>query len=159
MTGVQTCALPIYRHSIANYCRNAALNALFGHYREMADAAGIQTDWNIELPEPLPFAELDMTGLFGNLMENAIAGCLTVPESSRYFCLTSQVRHGNQLYIVSTNSFDGKVRKGKDGYLSTKRNGNGIGLSAIAATAEKYGGSAKASNSNTEFFVDIVLKI
>ena len=149
----------LYRHSIANYCRNAALNALFGHYREMADAAGIQTDWNIELPEPLPFAELDMTGLFGNLMENAIAGCLTVPESSRYFCLTSQVRHGNQLYIVSTNSFDGKVRKGKDGYLSTKRNGNGIGLSAIAATAEKYGGSAKASNSNTEFFVDIVLKI
>lgn len=85
--------------------------------------------------------------------------CLTVPESSRYFCLTSQVRHGNQLYIVSTNSFDGKVRKGKDGYLSTKRNGNGIGLSAIAATAEKYGGSAKASNSGTEFFVDIVLKI
>ena len=91
-------------------------------------------------------------------MDNAIAGCLTVPEASRYFCLTTQVRHG-RLYVVSTNSFDGKVLKGKEGYLSTKDNGNGIGLSAITAAAEKYGGSAKASNSNTEFFVDIVLKI
>ena len=51
------------------------------------------------------------------------------------------------------------IRKGKEGYLSTKDNGNGIGLSAITAAAEKYGGSAKASNSDTEFFVDIVLKI
>lgn len=125
----------------------------------MADAAGIRTDWDIEIPDPLPFSELDMTGLFGNLMENAVAGCLTVPEASRYFCLTAQIRHGNRLYIVSTNSFDGKVRKGKDGYLSTKWDGNGIGLSAIAATAEKYGGSAKASNSDTEFFVDVALKI
>lgn len=146
------------RHAIANYCKNATLNALFGHYHEIATASGIRTDWSIELPEPFPFLELDMTGLFGNLMDNAIAGCLTVPEASRYFCLTTQVRHG-RLYVVSTNSFDGKVLKGKEGYLSTKDNGNGIGLSAITAAAEKYGGSAKASNSNTEFFVDIVLKI
>lgn len=147
------------RHVIANFCGNAALNALFGYYWEMAVAAGIDTDWKIALPEPLPFLELDMTGLFGNLMENAVAACRTVPEDSRYFCLTAEVRHGNRLYIVSTNSFDGKCRKGKNGYLSTKHDGDGIGLSAIAATAEKYGGSAKASNSDTEFFVDVVLKI
>lgn len=147
------------RHAIANYCRNTALNALFGYYQEMAAAAGITTNWTIELPEPLPFSELDMTGLFGNLMENAIAGCRTVPEGSRYFCLTTEVRHGSMLYIVSTNSFDGKVRKGKDGYRSTKHDGNGIGLSAIAATAEKYKGMSKASNSDTEFFVDIALKL
>ena len=146
-------------HTIANYCKNAALNALFGYYREMAATAGIDTDWIIELPDPLPFLELDITGLFGNLMENAIAGCRTVPKGSRYFCLTAKVQHGNILYIVSTNSFDGKVRKQKDEYLSTKHEGNGIGLSAIAATAKKYNGSAKASNSGTEFFVDVALKL
>ena len=57
-----------------------------------------------------------MTGLFGNLMDNAIAGCLTVPEGSRYFCLTAQVRNGRSLNVVSTNSFDGEVLKGKEGY-------------------------------------------
>ncbi len=142
-----------------NYCANAAMNALFGYYHEMAVSAGIDTDWRIDLPEPLPVTELDMVSLFGNLMENAIDGCRTAPEGKRYFCLTTEVRHGNSLYIVSTNSFDGKVRKGKDGYRSTKRSGKGIGLPAIAATAEKYGGSAQASDNGAEFYVDIMIKI
>ena len=116
-------------------------------------------DWHIELPEPLSVTELDMASMFGNLMENAIDGCLTVPEGKRYFCLTTEIRHGNRLYIVSTNSFNGRVQKGKDGYHSTKHSGNGIGLAAIAATAEKYGGSARVSNSSSEFFVDVVMKI
>lgn len=143
----------------ANYCSNAPLNALFGYYHELAASAGIDTDWHIELPEPLPAGELDMASLFGNLMENAIDGCLTVPEGGRYFCLTTQIRHGNSLYIVSTNSFDGKVHKNSDGYRSTKHSGNGIGLAAIAAVAEKTGGSARFSNSSSEFFADVVLKI
>ncbi|MBD5546665.1 MAG: GHKL domain-containing protein [Lachnospiraceae bacterium] len=143
----------------ANYCANAALNALFGYYYEMAVSEGIDTDWHIELPEPLPATELDMVSLFGNLIENAIDGCRTVPEDRRYFCLTTEVRHGNRLYIVSTNSFDGRVQKGKDGYRSTKHSGNGIGLAAIAAVATNYGGSARASSSGMEFFVDVVLKI
>ena len=147
------------KNTPAYYCTNAALNALFGYYHEMAVSAGINMDWHIELPEPLPVTELDMSSLFGNLMENAIDGCLTIPEGGRYFCLTTENRHGNKLYIVSTNSFDGKVRKGKDGYHSTKHRGNGIGLTAIAAVAEKYGGSAQASNSDTEFYMDVTLKI
>ena len=142
-----------------NYCVNAALNALFAYYREMAVSAKIDTDWHIDLPDPFPFSELDMAALFGNLMENAIAGCRTVPEDSRYFCLTPQVRHGNRLYVVSTNSFDGNVQKGKDGYHSTKQSGTGTGLVSIATVSEKYGGQAKISHSNREFFVDVVLKI
>lgn len=143
----------------SNYCTNVALNALFGYYHERAVSAGVDMDWHIELPEPLPATELDMASLFGNLMENAIDGCLTMPEGGRYFCLTTEIRHGNSLYIVSTNSFDGKARKGKDGYCSTKHGGKGIGLASIAVVAEKYGGAAQASNSSTEFFVDVVLKI
>ena len=156
--------LAAYESSLAenapsNYCANAALNALFSHYHEIAVSAGIDTDWHIELPELTPANELDIVSLFGNLIENAIDGCLTVPEGRRYFCLTTEIRHNSSLYIVSTNNFDGRVRKGKDGYRSTKHGGNGIGLAAIAATAEKYDGSAQASNSGTEFYVDVVLKI
>lgn len=142
-----------------NYCANAALNALFGYYHEMAVSAGIDTDWRIELPEPLPFTELDMVSLFGNLIENAIDGCRTVPEGKRFFCLTTEIRHGNSLYIVSTNSFDGNTRKGKDGYRSTKHSGKGTGLSAIISTAEKYGGSVRVSDDGKEFYVDAVLEL
>lgn len=141
----------------ANYCANAALNALFGYYQEMAVSAGIHTDWQIELPEPLSFAESDMAALFGNIMENAIAGCQTLRSDSRYFCLTTEIRNGNRLYVVSTNNFDGVVKM-KDGqYLSTKRNGSCIGMDSMKIIAEKYHGIAKFSHSANEFYTDIAL--
>lgn len=143
----------------ANYCANAALNALFGYYDEMATSAGVDVDWSIELPDPLTVSELDLAGLFGNLLENGIQGSQTLPAGRRRFSLTTELRQGGQLYIVSTNSFDGHVHKRKDGYYSTKRDGYGIGLMSIAAVAEKYGGSARFSNSDTEFFIDVVIKV
>lgn len=142
-----------------NYCSNATLNALFRYYHEMAVSAGINIAWKAELPNPLTVSELDLASLFGNILENGIEGCLTLPEEKRYFNLTAEPRHGNSLYIVSTNSFDGRVKKGKTGYRSTKRSGTGIGLAAIAAVAEKYDGVLQVSNSSREFFTDVVIKI
>lgn len=105
------------------------------HYKRfLAAAAGIETDWKIGLPEPLTISELDLASLFGNLLENAIDGCCSLPEGSRYSCLTAELRHGRMLYVVSTNSFHGQVRKGTDGYRSTKHSGE-------------------------EFFVDVALKV
>jgi len=151
--------LELSEGSPVNYCANPALNALFGYYHEMALSAGIETDWNIELPQQAAISELDMAALFGNLMENAIAGCQTLQGDKKYFCLSAQARHENSLYIVSTNNFDGKVRKGKDGYHSTRHSGKGTGLSSIAAVAEKYNGSARFSNNEKEFYADVMLKI
>ena len=142
-----------------NYCKNASLNALFAYYHETAVQECIRTDFHISLPEPLTISELDLASLFGNLMENAIDGCRTLPETERYLCLTAEVRHNNSLYVVSTNSFDGKVRRGKDGYRSTKHSGKGTGMASIAAIAEKYRGSADFSNSDREFFADVAMKI
>lgn len=142
-----------------NYCSNSVLNALFGYYHEMADTKKIKTNWKIELPDPLTISELDMAAIFGNIMENAISACAALPEEERYFNLTAELRHGNSLYVVSTNSFDGNVRKGKDGYHSTKHSGRGTGLISIAAVAEKYGGSAQFSNSDKEFYADVMIKM
>ena len=145
--------------ALVPYCSNAALNALFGYYHDMADSEKIQTDWRIELPEPLTVSELDMAALFGNIIENAISACAMLPEGERYFHLTTEVHHGNMLYVVSTNSFDGKVKRAKNEYHSTKHSGQGTGLNSITAIAEKYNGSAQFRNSDKEFFVDVVMKI
>ncbi len=144
---------------VVNYCSNPALNALFGYYHEMAVSNGILVNWNIGLPNPLTVSELDMANLFGNLIENAIAGCLGNPEKRRFFSLTTEIRYGNTLYIVSTNSFNGQTNKREKEYYSTKHSGKGIGIASITAVAEKYHGSVQVSNSANEFFVDIVIKI
>lgn len=146
-------------HSPAVFCANAALNALFGYYYELAVSAGVDTNWKIELPNPLTVSELDLAGLFGNLLENGIKGCQTLPDGVRRFSLTTELRPGGSLYIVSTNTFDGHIRKGQGGYYSTRHDGHGIGLKSIAAVAEKYGGSVRFSHCDTEFFVDVVMKV
>lgn len=142
-----------------SYCANASLNALFAYYHELAEISRVKTDWKIELPDPLTVSELDMAALFGNLMENAIHACAALPEEERYFSLTVELCHENSLYIVSTNSFDGKGYKGSDGYRSTKHSGHGTGLISISAVAEKYNGAAQVYNSENKFFVDVIIQI
>lgn len=142
-----------------NYCSNASLNALFNYYKGMADSEGVDTNWQLRIPEPLTISELDLVSLFGNLMENAIAGCRTLPQGQRRFALSVEVHQENCMYIVSTNSFDGHTRKAHDAYLSTKHGRDGIGLFSITAIAEKYCGSARFTHSGQEFFADVMLKI
>lgn len=142
-----------------NYCTNSVLNALFNYYKGMADAQGVKTDWQLSIPDPLTVSELDLAALFGNLMENAIVGCMTVEEDKRRFALSVESRQGNCLYIVSTNSFDGHTGKSGEKYFSTKRGGEGTGLLSISTVAEKYSGYARFSDSGGEFFVDVMLKI
>ncbi len=109
------------------------------------------------MPDPLPFSELDIASLLGNLIENAIQGCQNVPQEKRYFYLTSEIPHPGQLYIVSTNSFNGVVYQTGTKYESTKPKGHGIGLSSIEATTEKYGGHITITHDQKEFDVDILL--
>jgi hypothetical protein len=154
---LQTFAQQLNTNPPARYCSDTALNALFNYYHELAVSSHISTNWKIELPEPLCITQLDLVNLFGNLMENAIDGCLRVPEEQRYFALSVQIKYGHQLYIVSTNSFDGCLKKTPTGYASTKRNGSGIGTLSITAVSEKYHGYTKFSNNANEFFVDVML--
>lgn len=142
----------------ANYCRNSALNALFQYYGSLAEGAGIDTGFDLDLPDPLPYPELDLASVFGNLLDNAIAGCMSVPEAQRRLRLTTRT-HGGSLYIVATNTFDGRVRRDRHRYLSTKHAGQGTGLSSITAVAERHGGHAVFSNEDLEFHADVVLKI
>lgn len=136
-----------------------ALSAIFLIFNIIAAPGSYEAFRESRLLYLFPALELDMAALFGNIMENAISACAALPEEERYFNLTAELRHGNSLYVVSTNSFNGKVIKGKDGYRSTKHSGRGTGLISIAAVAEKYGGSAQFRNSDKEFYADVVMKI
>lgn len=68
-----------------------------------------------------------MCVLLGNLLENAIEGATTRPEgerSARVICHIS----GDMLCLVVENGFDGRVRRKKEGFLSTKHPGRGTGF-------------------------------
>lgn len=149
----------LLKHMPANYCADDTLNALFGYYHEMAVLASIKTDWKTRITKPLSIPGTDIAALFGNILENAIEGCKTLPEGQRYFKLSVEIKQENSLYIVSTNSFNGYVKKTKDRYNSTRHSGRGTGLASINAVAEKYSGYSQIYNSDKEFFVDVMIQI
>ena len=151
--------LQLSEHMLMDYCADATLNALFCYYHEIAVLAGIKTDWSARLPKLPGITGTDTAALFGNILENAIEGCQTLPKGQRYFKLVTEVRDGNSLYIISTNSFNGYVKKTKEGYSSTKHSGRGTGLVSINAVVEKYSGYSQIYNSTNEFFVDVMIKI
>ena len=63
------------------------------------------------------------------------------------------------IYIACTNSF-GRPLKIKNGiYLSTHRNGSGIGLQSIQVSAAGYGGIARFSHEDGEFYSEVMLPL
>mgnify|MGYP000034479233 FL=1 len=142
-----------------NYCRNLPLNALFSYYASLMDDAQIQRNWKISLPEKLPFpiTDMELCSLLGNILENVWHGCQHVQCSKRYHDLTICVKHEKSLYIISSNCFNGEVKKENGIYLSTQRNGSGIGLSSISTIAERHGGIAQFSHTEDTFVIDVVI--
>lgn len=142
------------------YCKNNAVNALLNYYAQFETENGIHTEWDIVLPDNLSISEPDICSLLGNMIENAISGCMTLSDKNdRYHCLSITVKNNRNLYIVSTNSFNGVVRMKEEQYLSTKRRGNGIGIHSMKIISEKYNGIAKFYHFENEFYADIMIQI
>ncbi len=145
---------------VENYCRNNAVNALLNYYSQQAHANKISLEWEIDMPDNLTVSEPELCSLLGNLIENALDGCMTVSdEKKRWHCLSVTLKNKTDLYIVSTNSFNGVVKLNGSQYLSIKRCGNGIGIHSMKIIAEKYNGIANFYHSPDEFFSDIMLKM
>lgn len=147
------------QREIVDYCQNNAVNALLNYYASQAGQSGIDLNMRINIPESLPISDVDLCGMIGNILDNAIAACRSLDEGSRWIQFTLITQHHSQLCVVATNSFDGNVRKKNDRYLSTSHSGRGIGLISITSTAEKYGGTAEFSHESNEFYTDIMIPI
>ena len=141
------------------FCNNNAVNAVLNYYHNLAEQSAVTMNWQIDIPENIPFKNVDLCNIIGNILDNAITACREIPESERWIQLTIINKFNTNLYIVATNHFSGKVKLNNDRYLSTHRDGNGIGLTSIEAIAESYGGTANYSHEDKTFFTNVVLPI
>ena len=139
------------------FCKNSVVNAILGYYAELAFQHDIKTDWRVNMPEVLSIDDVVLSAIIGNVLENALEGCLTISEGKRYIKLQIDVEGGCQLYIIVVNNFDGKVKKRGDVYLTNKANGSGLGIMSVKVMAEKYTGQARFSHIDNEFYSEIML--
>lgn len=91
-------------------------------------------------------------------MENAAEACARMTGSARFVRVGSHLQHG-VLTLAVDNSFEGNLRQ-KDGvFLSSKREGEGIGLSSVAAVAKKYSGGSQFEEKDGVFQASVYVRI
>ena len=126
------------------------------YFVEQCKNNNIEVSINTVIPEDINIPDNDLSVLLGNLFENAIEACLTL---NSYKKIILKARLDNRsLFITMDNTFDGKLKTDKNNhYLSTKKNGSGLGLLSIKNTVERYNGLLLIDPSNQVFKVSVML--
>lgn len=142
---------------VEHFCENTALDAIAAHYNELALSSGIKMDWDIEIPENIPWNEADLCALFGNLLENAVHAVQPLPPESRKITVISKMLSEAMLGISVENPYGGILVKNKEGLPVSLQSDHGIGLASVAATVHSYNGTLEINTDRQVFCVNIIL--
>lgn len=140
------------------FTRHSSLNALVSYYYEQASSKNITCDWVIRVPEKIDIEDIDLCSVVGNILENAIHAAETAENENRYINFKADMEDNGDIYIVSTNGFSGMVHKDSDKYLSTKKDGSGIGIESVKNVAKRYRGFVKFYHDQNTFYADVMLR-
>lgn len=137
---------------------NIEPDALVQYYSNLAQSAGIQFRARLQLPEVLNFPIVVLCGLLGNLLENAVEAFKRQQTGDKTIFIAGRVQDG-QLEFVVNNSFDGELKTRGGKYLSSKRNGFGLGISSVLETVERYNGVINLYSDEKGFHAEVSLPI
>ena len=136
--------------AIPNYSNHPIINILLYYYKTLSDEEGIPMEIRASQIPHMTISDSDLSVLIGNLLENALNGARSTNTDAKQISVHI-VTQGNMFVITVDNSFNGKVNKKKDHYLSTKEQHTGYGLSSIQQICKKYNGGCSFSNEETIF--------
>lgn len=143
-------------HIAKDFCSNPIANSIFNIYAAKADTAGIRASFHVSVPKGIGIDNLDLTCVLGNVLENAIEGCLRMPNhvEKEMTITVKYIDHRLRVQVVNTCQTDVLF----DGELPcTQKEGGGTGIKSILYTAERYDGTAGFSVSDGKFTTQIVL--
>lgn len=106
---------------------------------------------------------VDMGIVLNNLLDNALDAVSDIPDDKRYIKLSGNLKD-NFFLIKVENSFDGKVIRGNDGRIVSRKKGtkdenqHGIGLKSVMHIADKYLGTTDVKSEATVFEVKVMLQ-
>ena len=118
------------------YCGNETLNAVFRIYSRRCQQDGVAFTVEAFASEALPYDEVELGTLFGNLIENA---CEAAKKCEEPFVCVKVEEKGGKLLLEIKNSVSGRVVF-ENGLPVTTKTGGGIGTRSARRIVEKHGG-------------------
>lgn len=136
------------------YSGNTEIDSLLNYMLKNAKEQLNVADVRVQLPEDMKHS-FDINVILGNLLENAIEAACKTPDK---ILKGSIIFHKGVLKIKLENSYNKNLKRGRDGYVTTKENKreHGIGLKSVQSIVEKYNGAMEISEGEL-FGITIVL--
>ena len=136
---------------------NVMADAILNSKLNVAEKMNIKLNVKANVPDKLPMSDVELCSMLGNILDNAVEACGTLPEEERFMRVYIGKLKG-QLYLSVQNSA-GKVRKSKNTYLSTKEGEHGYGLFRIDRVAKRYGGYVNRQKEEGVFATEIMVPL
>lgn len=112
------------------YCKNLAVNAVLHYYAEQAMQNAIDWDISVQMGDDTVIPETELCSLIGNLLENALEACASIPDD-RFIQVRICQNRTSHLVITVDNSCP-ESPQWESGHLrSTKHKGFGFGTQSI----------------------------
>lgn len=138
----------------ARYTGNPILDILLADYISIMDEKGIDFDIKVDNVKMDFIDAMDITTIFGNLLDNAIEACDNV-ENDRKIIVKIGAYHEMISIRMENNCTTVKWKNGIP--ISEKGQNRGMGLLNVRRSIEKYDGSIKLKEEDGIFIVDIFL--
>lgn len=137
------------------YCKNEIVNMVITSHEGKIKNFTIDFQYNIHIPEKLPFSDVDMTSILSNGLENAIEAVLPLAPHKRYIRL-DLCMNDNKLLISIKNTFAERPDI-IDGMPMAKEAGHGFGTQSIRYVSEKLKGHCQFTIQDELFVLRVIL--
>ncbi len=120
---------------------NLIIDSLINGKFQSCSSDGIEFKCNLQIPRNLRFDPYILNIILGNLIDNALDAVRKEDCLEKYIDLKIQYTQRN-LVIKLKNTYNGKLKKQGDNFLTTKDNPqiHGLGLKSVRNAVEKVGG-------------------
>lgn len=135
-------------------CRNLIVDGMLRYYETLCDQTDISFSCETTLPPSLPITDVELSILFGNLLENAYEaagrrGCVT-PFIAIHATVTDAA-----LFLLIENSCTTPPKRESGRFLSTKHDEYGMGTLSVSSIVEEHGGQCVFGHNNGVFSVHL----
>lgn len=153
-----------YQNSIPDgekirFCEHRLINNIIFYFASQAHEHEIDFDAKLSITEDIAMNDHEIAVLLGNLLENAIDACIEQKSSDRRIIIKGK-GDAHSLIFTIDNTCENEVKKNKKGeFLTTKPNGNGIGVNSAKKIVERYKGFFSADKKDKMFCVSFMLNL
>lgn len=128
-------SIAVSENTVRQYSVNRTINSILSVYGDKVEECGIVFTVKCNAPEEMAVRDIDLIALLGNLLENALNGCVESGKKNPGIDIHIRIQDG-RLIIVCDNTCSDDLEL--SGSLPA---GRSIGISSILSVCRKYDGN------------------